>query len=246
MSDPQRSRGELAAYLVGGLEPAERDAFEAELRESDALSAEARELGNTAALLREAAPPFEPPHDLASRVHQAVIDSVSQAPSVPAEPTSKRAFSISRPAWSRRLALAGGLAAILAAAVFAGAQIGASPEGELEVSGDLASEDGTALASVEVREIGIGRIVDLESDELPILPKGEYYEVWFVGAGDSPADPNRISAGTFHPDADGSSDVELKAAVDPARFPVIEITSEPGDGDPAPSGSVVAALDSSE
>lgn len=203
-----------------------------------------RELDRTIALLREAAPPFDAPPDLASRVHQAVIelDQPAEAPAPRAK--SRRAFSVPRPSWPRNFALAGGFAVALAAAVLAGTQIGSGPDGELEVTGDLASADGTALASVEVREIGIGRIVDLESDSLPILPKSEYYEVWFVGPGDSESSPNRISAGTFHPDADGSSDVELKAAVNPELFPVIEITSEPGDGDPAPSGAVVATLDS--
>jgi len=127
-----------------------------------------------------------------------------------------------------------------------GAAIGDRPSGELEVSGQLAAAPGGGSASVEVREIGIGRVIDLESDDLAILPKGEYYELWFVGPGDSPSDPNRISAGTFHPDVDGNSDVELKAAVDPVLFPVIEITAEPADGDPVSSGNVVASLDSSE
>lgn len=207
-----------------------------------------RELDRTIALLREAAPPFDAPPDLASRVHQAVIDLDQPAEAPAPAPTAERkpAFSIPRPSWPRNFALAGGFAVALAAAVFAGTQIGNGPDGELEVTGDLASANGTALASVEVREIGIGRIVDLDSDELPILPGGEYYEVWFVGPGDSESSPNRISAGTFHPDADGSSDVELKAAVNPELFPLIEITSEPGDGDPASSGNVVATLDSAQ
>jgi len=202
-----------------------------------------RELDRTIALLRDAAPPFDAPPDLASRVHQAVIALDAPEPEPVREKAGRLAISKPRLSWPR-FALAGGLAVALVAAVLAVTQIAGEPDGVLEVSGELASADGATLASVEVREIGIGRIVDLESDALPILPKGEYYEVWFVGPGDSEADPNRISAGTFHPDADGISDLELKAAVDPALFPVIEITSEPGDGDPAPSGDVVATLDS--
>ena len=87
--------------------------------------------------------------------------------------------------------------------------------------------------------IGIGRTVDLESDSLKILPKGEYYEVWFVGPGDTPAKPNRISAGTFHPDDEGRSKVELTAAVDPSKYPELSVTAEPGDGNPAPNGPEV-------
>ena len=86
-------------------------------------------------------------------------------------------------------------------------------------------------------------MITLRTDELPILPKGEYYELWFVGPGDTPAAPNRISAGTFHLDENGRSSVNLAAAVDPALYPVLSVTAEPGDGDPAPDGLGGAALE---
>ncbi len=53
-------------------------------------------------------------------------------------------------------------------------------------------------------ETGIGRVIEFRSDDLAILPKGEYYELWFVGPGDSRRKSNRISAGTFHPDPRGA------------------------------------------
>lgn len=103
----------------------------------------------------------------------------------------------------------------------------------------MVAPDGDRAANVEVRKTGIGRAIRFESDELPILPKGEYYELWFVGPGDTPATPNRISAGTFHPDEDGRSHVTFAAAVDPAKYPVLSVTAEPGDGNPEPSGPEV-------
>lgn len=83
--------------------------------------------------------------------------------------------------------------------------------------------------------LGVGRAIEFRTDNLPILPKGQYYELWFVGPGDSPANPNRISAGTFHPDQRGRSDVRFAAAVDPKKYPVLSVTAEPADGDPQPS-----------
>lgn len=201
------------------------------------------ELAATAALVRAAAPPFDTPPDLASRVHAAVIALDDEEPT-PFRATRPGPVKTPRWSWPRRLMLANGLAIAAIAAVVVALQVGGGKDGVVEVSGDLTAADGATVAAVEVREIGIGRIVDLESDELPILPKGEFYEVWFVGPGDSAGSPNRISAGTFHPNPDGRSDLELKAAVDPSLFPRIEITAEPGDGDPAPSGTVVAELDS--
>jgi hypothetical protein len=50
---------------------------------------------------------------------------------------------------------------------------------------------------------------------------------------------NRISAGTFHPDEQGRSDVELTAAADPALYPVLSVTPEPADGNPKRTGPEV-------
>lgn len=61
----------------------------------------------------------------------------------------------------------------------------------------------------------------------------------FVGRGDTLVDPNRISAGTVHPDENGRSHVSFAAAVDPAKYPILSVTAEPGDGDPRRTGPEV-------
>lgn len=109
--------------------------------------------------------------------------------------------------------------------------------GDLEFAGALVGPGAEATATV--RRTGIGRVIHLETDELEILPTGELYEVWFASADDSLERPDRISAGTFHPDAQGRTDVRLAAAVDPAQYPILLVTAEPGDGDPAPGGPEV-------
>ena len=135
------------------------------------------------------------------------------------------------------MAFGAGALAAAAAILLLALQLG-GPAGELELRTVLGSPNG-AEATVEVRKTGIGRVIQLRTDELPILPKGDYYELWFVGPGDTPARPNRISAGTFHPDENGRSEVTFAAAVDPALFPVLSVTAEPGDGDPRPTGPEV-------
>ena len=115
------------------------------------------------------------------------------------------------------------------------ADSGGTPEGP-PVEFEAALQGPVAQARVTGVMVGIGRIVTVRSDDLPILPKGEYYEVWFVGPGDRPGRPNRISAGTFHPDDQGRSEVELTAAVDPTKYPELSVTAEPADGDPSPNG----------
>lgn len=111
--------------------------------------------------------------------------------------------------------------------------------GVVEFETTLVDANGTATATAIGIRTGIGRVVQFRADDLPILPAGELYELWFVGPNDTPLDPERISAGTFHPDAQGRADVDLAAAADPAKYPELYVTAEPGDGDPRPSGSEV-------
>jgi anti-sigma-K factor RskA len=135
-------------------------------------------------------------------------------------------------------------AAVVAVAVVAVTSLGGGPAGTLEIDTVLQAPAGQAEASVEVRKTGIGRVIVLESDSLPILPKGDYYELWFVGPDDRPGSPDRISAGTFHPDEDGRSFVRFAAAVDPMLYPVLSVTAEPGNGDPRPTGPEVLRSES--
>ncbi len=114
--------------------------------------------------------------------------------------------------------------------------------GEEEKTATLAGDGFQAAARVNL--IGPGRLVEVKSDTVPSIPEGTYYELWFVGPGDSPKTPkNRISAGTWPPDEREITDVRFLIAADPEKFPDIEVTREPPDGDPRPSGRVV--LDSS-
>ncbi len=108
--------------------------------------------------------------------------------------------------------------------------------GVVEFETTLKETRGQRTVAVTGIRTGIGRVVQLRTRALPILPKGDFYEFWFVGPGDTPGRPNRISAGTFHPDENGRSDVDLTAAVDPDLYPRIAITAEPKGGNPSPHG----------
>ncbi|MGH9226475.1 MAG: anti-sigma factor domain-containing protein [Acidimicrobiales bacterium] len=180
-----------------------------------------------------AAEPREPPPDRVAAL-RVLADDRRLRLGAPRRATSRLRGPL------RRVA-SGVLAAGLAVGCFvAGAVVTREPSvGVLEFAAVLRAPGGAITVTAEGRRVGIGRIVHLRTDDLPILPKGEYYEIWFVGPGDSPGRPNRVSAGTFHPDAQGRSDIEVTAAVDPTKFPELSVTAEPGDGDPAPSGREV-------
>jgi anti-sigma-K factor RskA len=181
------------------------------------------------AAIREAIPPVAPPASLEAHVRDAVArDTGAREPA-----TTRLRVRRRRPV----LAFAGVAVAAAALAVLLGGR--PEPAGKPELATVLRAPAGQAVAAVEVRKTGIGRVVSFRSETLPILPKGEYYELWFVGPGDRPGRPNRISAGTFHPDEDGRSVVRFAAAVDPARYPTLSVTAEPGDGDPRATGPEV-------
>jgi hypothetical protein len=188
-------------------------------------------LDRVAALVPRAADTPPPPPGLRARTlaaveHAATLDGIGALPAV--EPVRPRRRSLGR---VLAPALAG-VATVLAAIVFV---VGGGED--LEARAELAG--GGAAATVELTELGIGRVIELRSDTLPVLPKGEFYELWFATPDDRPDAPNRISAGTWHPDDEGASVVSFTGAVDPAKNPVVVITREPADGDPTPGREVL-------
>jgi anti-sigma-K factor RskA len=101
----------------------------------------------------------------------------------------------------------------------------------------------TALApgaSGELRgeEVGENLRVELEVEGLPELRKHEYYEMWYATE-----DGERISCGTFRVQPEGRTTVNLTAPALATSYPLIEVTREPGDGDPTASGKKVLVGD---
>ncbi|MEG9227006.1 anti-sigma factor [Aeromicrobium sp. Sec7.5] len=155
------------------------------------------------------------------------------------------AASRRRPARGRWRLLAAAVALVVAGAgigVGAAAWIGGDDEdllarGSDEFVAELTGSAGERVA-LEGDAAPEGRIVTLRSDTLPAVPYEQYYELWFLT---DEGDSTWVSAGTFHPDAEGNTVVVLHAAVDPSVVSEVRITRELRDGDPAPSGDVVAS-----
>jgi Anti-sigma-K factor rskA, C-terminal/Putative zinc-finger len=238
---------DLAAFVLDRLPLREREAFEEHLRGCPRCRAESGGLRDTVRLLHAGAP-VSPPAALRARTLATVAGHAqpAAAAAVVALPRHRRL---------RAGALAAAAAALLAIAVLLGAQLGGrettrtvartetvtrtvrAPDrqpGVLERRTTLAAVGGgVAKAAVRITRVGPGRIVELRSSTLPILPASEYYELWFVGPGDAPGAPNRVSAGTFHSDSRGRVVARFFAAANPRKLPVIAVTREPRDGDPA-------------
>jgi anti-sigma-K factor RskA len=236
LPDPVIPHDGLTGYLLGELPPGERARFETHLSGCSSCRGHVAELSGVATLVARAVPRYDVPPGLGARTMAAVERAAAEADG--AAPPSRR-----RRTWGlgRRLGFAAAAAVVLAAAVLAGTQLDRpGMGGEVELEAVLAPPGGgAALATARVTKTGIGRVIEFRTDDLPILPKGEFYELWFVGPGDTLRRPNRVSAGTFHPDEDGRSRVELTAAVDPALYPSLSVTAEPGDGNPERTGPEV-------
>lgn len=91
-----------------------------------------------------------------------------------------------------------------------------------------------AGGEVQVEEVGENLQVKLEVRGLPKLKEGEYYEMWYYAE-----DGSRISCGTFRVGPEGRTTVNLSAPATAKRYPEIEVTREPDDGDPGASGDEV-------
>lgn len=238
---------DLAAHVLGRLDGPRAAAVERRLAASPCLRVEADELREIAQMLQGTVPSALP-----EGLEEWVFAAVAAAPqreeaetgAPPADELAPRRAARARRPGARPLQVAAAVAATAVVAFGLGTLTGddggpGSPSLPVELQANLSGGAGSAAglaASVVVRKGGTGRIVTLESSTLPALPKGVYYELWFVGPGDRPGAPQRISAGTFHPDDAGASDVTFHAAVDPAKYPGVAVTREPGDGNPAPSG----------
>lgn len=135
---------------------------------------------------------------------------------------------------------------LAAAAVLAGAVVGAGAVAVVQSTGEddgesvttvaldpLPDAEASGVADVVVRDDG-SRVLELELDA-PAL-EGSYYEVWVI---------DRSVQGMFPLGvvAPGTQTVELPDGLDLAEFPLLDVSVEPLDGDPTHSGVSVARGD---
>lgn len=91
-----------------------------------------------------------------------------------------------------------------------------------------------AAAEVHVFTATDGRTVDLKVRGLQVPRKGEFYELWVLGKAGK-----MISLGIIRVGSDGAAQARLPLPVSLRRFPIFDISLEPGDGDPSHSGQSV-------
>jgi Anti-sigma-K factor rskA len=130
---------------------------------------------------------------------------------------------------------------LVAASLVAGAVIGAGAVAIVQDGDDgepvtavaldpLAGNEASGRAEVVVRDDG-SRVVEVQLDA-PALDD-EYYELWLI-------DREVVGMVPLGVVAPGTQTVELPADLDLGEFPLVDVSVEPLDGDPAHSGVSVA------
>jgi hypothetical protein len=131
---------------------------------------------------------------------------------------------------------------LVAAAVVAGAAVGAGAVAVVQNRGDdgqpvtavaldpLADTDASGRAEVVRRDDG-SRVVEVELDA-PAL-EGSYYEIWLIDR----EVVGMVPLGVVRP---GTQTFELPAGLDLGKYPLVDVSVEPIDGDPTHSGVSVA------
>ena len=231
MPDHPVPHPDVAGFVLGVLEPDEADAFAQHLRSCDDCRREVTELSSLRVLLDQALPAPSLPEGLADRTLAAVAAEAStRAP---------RAIPL-RPRRRRPRLLPAALAVAGAAAVARGLLVAPRQDGPAGREIALVAADGSPSGTVaRLSREAQGIVVELGVAGLPDAGPGRFYECWYVADADGPARPARVSAGTFAVPASGTTTVRMTTAADRTRYPRIEVTLEPDDGDPRATGPVV-------
>lgn len=195
-------------------------------------------------------PAEPPPLDLA-----AITGAPSTAGAAPASRPGRAERTSRWRSWLRPraftlppLGLAGGALAcvgaglVIGAAAFQGSD-GVTPSPKTQAAGPttalsrfvslerLADAPATAMAVASVFKSADGDSIDVRVSGLPKVDRGTYYELWALGT-----KGRMVSLGTIAVDESGRGEASLPLPVSLNRFPVLDISVEPTDGNPAHSG----------
>ena len=259
-------RLDLPAYVSNELSETRKLFVDSHLAECDECRAVLAELTEASELAAALPLEFRPPRRLEEKTFALIElerEKEQRAASLGTRPVPTtrlgRAAEESRRRWfSPRTLLAPGIAAAFIALAIVSASLWAQNsdlEQQLEQatgegSGESVAEvelttetDANVQATAELIELDEDnfRIV-LETSELPAPPKDYHYELW-LGTGED----GWASAGTFVA-AGADETYEFMTAIDPVKFPIIDITLEREDGEPSRGGEDVmrGRLDLSE
>ena len=214
---------DLAAYAIGGLEPAEEERVFAHVETCDRCRSELARLAPAVAVLAESVEQREPPPGLRARLLDEV--AADAAPATAAEPSRRRSPRRGFSFGGMLLRPAAGLAAAAVAIAGVGGYLIAKDE-------DVGPAEETYAVSSPMPEAGGTLVVEggeatMHVHGMPPLEKGGVYQVW-VAAG-----AQVVPSATFVPHADGTATAAVPEAVEGADE--VMVTAEPRAGRSSPT-----------
>jgi anti-sigma-K factor RskA len=219
-SDHKRWSEDLAAYMLGALEPREAAAFERHLEDCERCRAEMRWFEPALATLPESVERQEPPR----RLREALMTEVRADAQPQPRPAKRRTWSwFSRPAMAFAVVL-------LAVAVVAGYEIGKGGSGDSGSPTVLsATEHGIEVKMVQEGDGGTLHLANLHS-----LPPDKVLEAWVRREGTVEAVPALMV-----PDRKGQAETTIASmnGVD-----TVMVTEEPQGGSEEPTSPAIVTM----
>ena len=216
-------------------------AFDAgELDVEPVSAAERQRMASAARLVSQAWTGAEPQPELRGKV----LNHIRAEAGRPAAPVADLDAVRERRRRLGRRALASLAAAAAVIAVVVALTVGHSPTSPKLFDAALTvvrgSPSPSATGGTELHRGKYGYDVRLDADGLAPAGSG-WYELWYVGKGDTRARPKRVAIATFRP-RNGSIHTVFPAAFDGSRFNRVSITLQPpNEGDPSFIGREVLA-----
>jgi anti-sigma-K factor RskA len=219
----ERRSDEIAAFLLGALEPGEAAELERHLAGCEECQTELEWLRPAVQLLPESAPRVEPPPQLRGRLMEQVRSEVESAPAT----SQARRWSIG--GWSLR-PVAGLAALVLVVAAVAAYAIGSGDSGGANTTTVVEGHSPGVVAEV-VRDDGSGT---LHLTNLHQLPPNKVLQAW-VQRG-----KRVVSAKTlFVPNQDGTASATID---DMEGVNTVMVTAEPRGGSTQPTSPPIVSV----
>jgi hypothetical protein len=228
---------EVAAYVLGKLEPDEAIAFEAHLPGCAGCRRELAELQGIPGLLDQAVPAVVPPPQLRGRTLAAIRHAAAE-PAARPEPGAGTVVPLRRRGTRRRLAVAVATAAALLLAVLVPTTLLSRQAGPTTVA-LVSPQGGPAHGEIEITPTEGGRLLEVAVEDLPPAREGSQYSLWAVGERDTEQAPDRVPIIQFTTSPDGTVHFQAFTPVPGDRFRRFDVTNEPLDNNPAKGGPTV-------
>jgi anti-sigma-K factor RskA len=218
---------DVAGYLLGGLEPAEAEAFADHLATCRVCREEVAALAGLPGLLTDLPAPAPLPPGLEARTWA----GIESEPTVTGGAIVDLSGARRRRSW--RVATAAAAAVVLLVSGVAIASRLRHPTPTPQVTLQLVAAGGAAHGTASLDPTGAGVTIHMTVTDLAASPPGTVYACWLTARDDRPGHPDRVWAGSFVvPDAHSTVTVQWTVPADPGHFSHVGVSQEGGGGNP--------------